>query len=137
MPALQRALIGNTGAHSAVEMALLDLAGRASGMRLIDLVGGRCAQRVTPMWLLGNATVEQDIAEAQAKEREGFHFFKLKIGVKPLPTKSRPRIAVREALPETPLCADANCGLTLAAASAMSSAPATPSSLFFEQPLRA
>ena len=28
-PMLQRALVGNTGAHSAVEMALLDLAGRA------------------------------------------------------------------------------------------------------------
>ena len=34
--ALQRALMGNSGAHSAVEMALLDLAGRATGMRLID-----------------------------------------------------------------------------------------------------
>src|SRR5882724_1811769 len=31
---LRRALIGNTGAHSAVEMALLDLAGHAAGLRL-------------------------------------------------------------------------------------------------------
>src|SRR6266853_1234012 len=31
---LQRALVGNTGAHSAVEMALLDLAGRAGNARL-------------------------------------------------------------------------------------------------------
>src|SRR5882672_1601 len=32
-PMLRRALVGNTGAHSAIEMALLDLAGRASRVR--------------------------------------------------------------------------------------------------------
>jgi len=33
-------LFGNSGAHSAVEMALLDLAGRAAQEPLIELVGG-------------------------------------------------------------------------------------------------
>src|SRR5215468_6001993 len=37
---LKRALYGNTGAHSAVEMALLDLAGRSSGLPVIDFIGG-------------------------------------------------------------------------------------------------
>src|SRR5215207_10678608 len=32
---LGRALFGNTGAHSAIEVALLDLAGRASGLPLV------------------------------------------------------------------------------------------------------
>ena len=68
------------------------------------------------MWLLGNATPEQDIAEAQAKQAEGFDFFKLKIGVKPIATRSTPRMRSAQALPEATLCADANCGLTLAAA---------------------
>ena len=68
------------------------------------------------MWLLGNATVEQDIAEAQAKQAEGFNFFKLKIGVKPLATRSRPRMRSARRFPDATLCADANCGLTLAAA---------------------
>src|SRR5438105_11299311 len=36
---LHGALMGNTGAHSAIEMALLDLAGRASGLPLSALVG--------------------------------------------------------------------------------------------------
>ena len=84
-PRCTRALMGNSGAHSAVEMALLDLAGRASGLRLIDLVGGAGAATASkPMWLLGNATAEEDVAEAHAKQAEGFDFFKLKIGVKPL-----------------------------------------------------
>ncbi len=44
-PALHRALLGNGGAHSAVEMAVLDLIGRATGQRLIDLVGAAAPQR--------------------------------------------------------------------------------------------
>ena len=75
--------MGNTGAHSALEMAILDLSGRASGQRLIDLVGRARRKAVKPMWLLGNKTAEADIAEAHAKQKEGFNFFKLKIGVKP------------------------------------------------------
>ena len=60
-PMLQRALVGNGGAHSAVEMALLD-AGRPRhrDQRLIDVPIWRAARalRLQPMWLLGNATVE-------------------------------------------------------------------------------
>ena len=36
------------------------------------------------MWLLGNKTAEEDVAEAHVRQKEGFDFFKLKIGVKPL-----------------------------------------------------
>src|SRR4249920_1069476 len=57
---LKSALYGNTGAHSAIEMALLDLAGRASGLPLVDLIGGPMRRAVPPMWLLGNPTPEQD-----------------------------------------------------------------------------
>ena len=117
-PALHDALLGNGGAHSAVEMAVLDLTGRASGLRLIDLFGKPRRQAVKPMWLLGNKTADEDVAEAHSKQREGFNFFKLKIGVKPLAKEIAIAHAVRQALPETPLCADANCGLTLAAARA-------------------
>src|SRR5262245_57544903 len=114
---MRRALVGNGGAHSAIEMALLDLAGRASHARLIDLVGRARRASVKPMWLLGNPTPAEDIAEAHAKEAEGFRFFKLKIGVKEIAKEIAATLAMREALgPKMPLCADANCGLTLAAA---------------------
>jgi muconate cycloisomerase len=132
---LHRALTGNGGAHSALEMAVLDLTGRASGMRLIDLVGRPRREAVRPMWLLGNKTAEDDVAEAHAKQREGFNFFKLKIGVKPLAKEIAIAHAVREALPGTPLCADANCGLTLAAAKAYADGTRKAGLLFIEQPL--
>ena len=135
---LRRALVGNTGAHSAIEMALLDLAGRASRLRMIDFLIARPPRRkVAPMWLLGNATPEQDIAEARVKQTEGFDFFKLKIGVKPLADDIATTFAVREALPDTPLCADANCGLTLAAARRYVERTRATKLLFVEQPLAA
>src|SRR5258708_21831598 len=65
MRRLRTALHGNTGAHSAVEMALLDLAGQASGLPLIDLVGGALRRDVAPMWLVGNASADEDVAEAE------------------------------------------------------------------------
>jgi muconate cycloisomerase len=134
-PALHRALLGNGGAHSAVEMAVLDLIGRATGKRLIDIVAKPRRNAVKPMWLLGNKTADEDIAEAHAKRQAGFDFFKLKIGVKPLAQEIAIALAVREALPNTPLCADANCGLTLAAARAYVEKTRKARLMFVEQPL--
>src|SRR5262245_54578174 len=111
---LKRALYGNTGAHSAVEMALLDLAGRSSGLSLVELIGGAVRHAVTPMWLLGNPRPEQDIAEAQRKRAQGFGFFKLKIGTKPVEAEIVATLALRRAMGAMPLCADANCGLSFA-----------------------
>jgi muconate cycloisomerase len=136
-PTLRRALVGNSGAHSAVEMALLDLMGRATGTRLIDSVARPLRRQVAPMWLLGNATPEQDIAEAQAKCAEGFDFFKLKIGVKPIADEIKAAHAIRKALPDATLCADANCGLTLAAARRYAERTRDVSLAFIEQPLPA
>lgn len=137
MATLRRALVGNPGAHSAVEMALLDLTGHASNRRLIDAVVSKPRRSaVRPMWLLGNATPDDDIAEARAKEREGFHLFKLKIGVKPLDAEIAATLAVRAALgAKMPLCADANGGLTLADAKRYIERTRTAKLAYVEQPL--
>ncbi|HML13347.1 MAG TPA: enolase C-terminal domain-like protein, partial [Xanthobacteraceae bacterium] len=139
-PALVRrmraALVGNTGAHSAVEMALVDLAGRAAQVPLIELVGGAVRSGVAPMWLLGNPTPEQDIAEARQREAAGFHFFKLKVGVKPLAAEIEGTLALRAALGrDVPLCADANCGFTVEAARRYLDGTRGANLLFLEQPL--
>jgi muconate cycloisomerase len=134
-PALRRALLGNGGAHSAVEMAVLDLIGRATGRRLIDILAKPRREAVRPMWLLGNKTADEDVSEAHRKQQEGFDFFKLKIGVKPLAKEIEIAFAVREALPKTPLCADANCGLTVAQARSYAEKTRKAKLLFVEQPL--
>ncbi len=133
---MKAVLHGNTGAHSAVEMALLDLAGRAANVPLIDLVGGNVRAGVAPMWLLGNPTTEEDIAEAHEREAAGFHFFKLKVGVKPLAAEIEGTLALRAALGlDVPLCADANCGFTLEAARRYLEGARAALLLFLEQPL--
>jgi muconate cycloisomerase len=135
---LARALVGNTGAHSALEMALLDAACRATNRRLITISMKTPARAaVRPMWLLGNATVDEDIAEGQVKLRQGFNFFKLKIGVKPQREEIAGAHAIRAALPGATLCADANCGLTLAAAKRYAERTRDAGLTFIEQPLPA
>jgi muconate cycloisomerase len=116
-------------------MAVLDLTGRSTGLRLIDLVGKPRREAVRPMWLLGNKTAAEDVVEAHTRQREGFNFFKLKIGVKPLAKEIAIAHMVREALPKTPLCADANCGLTLAAAKSYVEKTRKARLMFVEQPL--
>ena len=138
MKRLKVALYGNTGAHSAVEMALLDLAGRSAGVPVIDLIGGAIRREVAPMWLVGNATPDQDVAEAEARRRAGIRFFKLKVAVKPLATEIATALAVRKALgPELPVCADANCGFSHEAARHYLAATEQAGLLFLEQPFEA
>ncbi len=134
--ALRRRLIGNPGAHSAVEMSLLDLCGRAAELRLVDLVGGAMRTEVAPMWLLGNATLEDDVAEALAKNKQGFHGFKLKVGTKALDQEIAATLALRQALGSAvPLSADANAGFTLAAARRYLERTREAELQFLEQPL--
>jgi muconate cycloisomerase len=132
---LSRALYGNTGAHSAVEMALLDLIGRSSGLPLVDLIGGAVRRAVTPMWLLGNATPEQDVADARQKHAQGFGFFKLKIGTKPVEAEIAATLTLRRAMGALPLCADANCGLSFADARRYVEGAREADLMFVEQPL--
>lgn len=133
----RQALHGSNGAKSALDMALLDLCGKHLGVPVCDLLGGALRKSVRPMFLLGNATVEEDIAEARAKVTQGIRFFKLKIGIKPIAAEIAATRAVREALgPEVTLCADANMGLTLPQARQYAAAVADCNLLFLEQPLR-
>jgi muconate cycloisomerase len=136
MRRLGAALMGNTGAHSAIELALLDLAGRAAGLPAIELVGGAHRRAVAPMWLLGNATPAEDAAEARARLAEGFRFFKVKVGAKSLDGDIASTLAVREALgPELPICADANCGFAREDAERYLEGTRDARLMFLEQPL--
>jgi len=136
MRKLAAALYGNTGAHSAIELALLDLAGRAADLPAINLIGGALRGAVAPMWLLGNATPAEDAAEARARLAEGFRFFKVKVGVKSVEGDIASTLAVRNALGfEVPICADANCGFSPAAARRYLDGTRDARLLFLEQPL--
>ena len=134
---LATAVIGNTGAKSACDVALHDLVGRRLGVSLTELLGGAVRDSVLTMCLLGNARIAEDIAEAKALARQGYNFFKLKVGVKPVEEEIEAAHAVRKVIgAEAVLCADANMGMTKEAARRYVLGVADAGLAFLEQPFR-
>ena len=131
-----RAMLHNTGAKCAVDMAINDLVGHHLGVSLADLFGGALREILQPMYLLGNPKVEDDIAEAKSKLKEGWSFFKLKIGIKHPLEEARAAIEIRRELGnDVALCADANMGMTFANARLFAERAQEANLLFMEQPL--
>ena len=130
------ALAHNGGAKAAVEIALLDLAGKHLGVPAVELVGGALRRSVENMWLLGNPEIAADIAEAKRKVAEGYGYFKLKVGVKPVEKEIEAALQVRKALgPDVMLCADANTGWDARKARQYMRGVEDAGLLFLEQPL--
>ena len=132
------ALLHNTGPKCAVDMALHDLVGRHFNISLCDLFGGAQRDEAEAMYLLGNSKVEDDIAETTSKVKEGWNYFKLKIGIKAPAAEGDAALAVRRHLGENvALCADANMGMRYADALSFSERAREANLLFMEQPLLA
>lgn len=136
--ALEATLPENSGAKAACNMALADLVGRHVGMPLVELLGGRLRDRVEAMTLLANPTLEEDLAEAQARAAAGYTLFKLKAGVKPVQDEVALMRALRAKLGDSiRFCADANTGMAKDAARRYVAAGAEARLLFLEQPFAA
>lgn len=132
----EHALLHNTGAKCAVDMAINDLVGRHLGVSLSDLFGGPLREVLQPMYLLGNPRVEDDVAEAQSMLAGGWSFFKLKIGIKDPREEAHAAVEIRRHLGNSvALCADANMGMTLASATIFAEHARDANLLFMEQPL--
>ncbi len=130
------AMMHNGGAKAAVEIALLDLAGKHYGVPAVDLIGGAVRRSVENMWLLANPKIDGDIAEARQKVGEGYTYFKLKVGVKNVEAEIDGALQVRAALgPDMRLCADANTGWDARTARAYMRGVEGAGLLYLEQPL--
>lgn len=108
---IHRAIVGNTAAKAAVEVALHDSVARELNVPLYRILGGATASEFECLWLVGNSDREKDIAEVQAKASEGFKCFKLKVANGDLLEEARTFDEMRAALdPRCMLCVDANGG---------------------------
>lgn len=133
---IQSAVHGNASAKSAVEMAVMDLVGQKLGVSVGELLSGRYRDELEPMWLLGHATPEEDVAEASARYADGYRFFKLKVGTKSVDQDIASIIGVRKAIGSAAkLCADANGGLALLSAERLIRDTEHAGLLYLEQPL--
>jgi L-alanine-DL-glutamate epimerase-like enolase superfamily enzyme len=105
-------LAGNHCARGAVDVALWDLLGQLVGVPCSTLLGGY-ADRVAVAHMLSFDTPEAMAEDAvAAHDAHGIRVFKVKVGRDPELDVAAVR-AIREALPDADLYADANRGWTL------------------------
>jgi muconate cycloisomerase len=117
-------------------MALHDLVGRHLGVPAHVLLGGMRRDTVSPLWLLGTGSRDTDLAEARQRFAEGYRFFKLKVGVRPLAQEIEMALALRQELgADLRLCADANMGMSADQAIEYARGVQSAKLDFLEQPL--
>ena len=108
---MARRVQGNPFARAAVEMALWDLNGRALGVPVHRLLGGRVRERVPLSWSLAVEDPEAEVAEARALVARGHRIFKVKTGAHPVAEDVARLARLREAVgPGVALRVDANQG---------------------------
>ncbi|TVR85447.1 MAG: hypothetical protein EA416_16845 [Trueperaceae bacterium] len=112
--AMERALPHHEFSHSGVDMALLDLKGKALGVPMYELLGGKVRDGLTLMGFIHHGAPEA-MAETATRivEEKGYRVLKMKIGLDPVEDVARYR-AVAEALQGRALVqVDGNTGYEL------------------------
>ena len=108
---MARRVQGNPFARAAVEMALWDLNGRALGVPVHRLLGGRVRERVPLSWSLAVASGDAEVEEAREKVARGHRIFKIKTAAHPVAHDVERVRRIRVAIgPDVSLRVDANQG---------------------------
>jgi muconate cycloisomerase len=108
---MARRVQGNPFARAAVEMALWDLNGKALGVPVHRLLGGRVRDRVPLSWSLAVGGLEAEVQEARDKVALGHRIFKIKTAAQPLAVDVERVRRLREAVgSDVALRVDANQG---------------------------
>ena len=132
---------GNGLAVGAVDMALNDLRGKALGLPVAGLFGGRVRDRVpvygsTMNYIEGETPEELYPRQAAARVQEGFRALKMRLGRYSVTREARVASAVREAVgPDVRLMVDGNAAYTLRSAVQMGRVLDELNFDFFEEPL--
>jgi muconate cycloisomerase len=136
--AMDAQMYGNNGAKAAIEIALHDLVGRATGQPLHALIGTKRRERLALLAVIGSGDTAADLREAQERRGAGYVIFKLKVGVDSPEADAERTRAVCEALGKDCLISvDANQGWSADEGVRYVRAVGDCGLSFFEQPVHA
>lgn len=107
---MDAALKGHPYVKSALDMACWDLLGKAAGLPVCTLLGGRFGEAVDLYRAISQEAPEKMAARVAGYRAEGYRKFQLKVGGDPLTDIARIRAVRGELEPEDILVADANTG---------------------------
>jgi muconate cycloisomerase len=135
---MDQVLPWNPRAKSAVNIALYDIAGKALGTPVYNLLGGLVRDRIPLSWSIGTMSFEESIAEANTMVQKGFGILKLKVGVRenPMDDAELARRVRRAVGDKIRLRADANQGWDLPTAIKVVRKMEESDLEFIEQPTR-
>ncbi|MHC2763414.1 L-alanine-DL-glutamate epimerase-like enolase superfamily enzyme [Bradyrhizobium liaoningense] len=83
MTELDRALVGHAEAKVGIEMALLDIVGKSSGLSVADLLGGRVRDTIPLSFSIADPDFAADLDRMRRMVPDGNVIYKVKTGVKP------------------------------------------------------
>lgn len=129
-------------AISAVDIALWDIAGKATGLPVSDLLGGRVRDRVavyaTGLYYTEGEFPTRLLEEATGYVEMGFTGMKTKVGGLPMEEDVRRVAAIRDAIgPDIKLMVDANQAFNAASAIRLGNMLAELDLMWFEEPVGA
>ena len=134
--AMNARLYGNHGAKAAIEIALHDLAGQASGQPIHVLLGDKRRSRITILGVIGGGDLAGDLSDAAKKKADGFTAFKIKVGIDSVENDAARTREICTLLGAGLLIsADANQGFNTQQATDYVRAVAGAGLNFFEQPV--
>ncbi len=133
--AVERCCVHNPFTKAAVEMALWDLCGKALGVPVYQLLGGKVREEIPIKMVVGAFPIPKALELAKQFLDWGVKCLKVKVGTDPVADIARVK-AVRElAGPSIPIGVDVNCGWDLPTARRMLARLAELDVFFVEQPI--
>jgi L-alanine-DL-glutamate epimerase-like enolase superfamily enzyme len=138
LAAMDGRMYGNHGAKAAIEIALHDLTGLASGKPVQALLGERKRKRMPLLGVIGGGDYDGDLRDAEKKKAGGFTAYKIKVGIDtPASDAARTRAICEVLGADALISADANQGFSTQEALDYVRAVDGSGLAFFEQPVMA
>ncbi len=81
LAAMEGRMYGNHGAKAAIEIALHDITGRATGRPVHALLGDKLRSRMPLLCVIGGGDFDGDLQDAEKKKAGGFTAYKIKVGI--------------------------------------------------------